>query len=169
MEVEVAFVEQYVGQPMFGEVDQFIRSHGFYLLDLELSHTIRPVGSNPGACKGQLFDANALYICEIDHLDEILNKYRGRPNEDDQIRAKLLKAMSICCLYPHMDYALDILEKYADHFTEVERKDVVNSILRSVPLWRRVLREGGLSVTLYHLYRSSPLFKFLIRKPLRIH
>ena len=139
---------------MFGEVDSFLRQRGFYLLDLQLSSTIRPskLGS-PGYTKGYLFDANALYVRDVDQFDDLLEQYASHENTVERIRAKLLKAMSICCLYQHMDYAMEILEKYNLQFTEEECKDIIGSIHRSVPFWRRVLRRTKISSTLSKIYR----------------
>ena len=36
VEVEVEFIEMYQDQPLFNEVDSFMRERGFYLFDLKL-------------------------------------------------------------------------------------------------------------------------------------
>lgn len=61
VELEVEFVPQYLGQPLFGEVDSFMRGQGFTLRGLrrtcwrEKTHHLHPYG-------GQLVHGDALYL-----------------------------------------------------------------------------------------------------------
>lgn len=66
---EVAFVESYVGRPLFSDIDVFLRGKGFAFFDLQRLHPIGRAASPftaawaPGApCKGQLVEAHALYL-----------------------------------------------------------------------------------------------------------
>jgi hypothetical protein len=61
IEIEVEFVHIYKGQPLFTDVDLFMRNQGFSLRALR--RTYWRIGKNhPAASGGQLFHGDALYI-----------------------------------------------------------------------------------------------------------
>jgi FkbM family methyltransferase len=62
VEIEVAFVRVYKGQPLFCEVDAFAKSHGFSLIDLRRTYWRRGNSSDYGGKKGQLVIGDALYF-----------------------------------------------------------------------------------------------------------
>jgi FkbM family methyltransferase len=60
VEIEVEFVQIYKGQPLFADIDIFMREHGFSLRGLR--RTYWRIGSDhPVAFGGQLFHGDALY------------------------------------------------------------------------------------------------------------
>ena len=62
VEVEVEFSELYQGQPLFAEVDVFLRKKDFQLFDLASVHWKRKLGKGIGNSKGQIIYADALYF-----------------------------------------------------------------------------------------------------------
>lgn len=71
-EIEVEFVEQYTGQPLFGDIDAYMRARG-YLFHRFLgygSRTLRPVvyQNDPLGPGSQWLWANAVYIPAFHHL-----------------------------------------------------------------------------------------------------
>ena len=60
IEVEVEFSQLYENQPLFNDVDNFLRDKGFELFDLRRGYWIRKVAA--GIQKGQLVFADALYL-----------------------------------------------------------------------------------------------------------
>lgn len=63
VEVEVEFTPLYQAQPLFADVDQFLRGAGFYLQDLGNFLHMKPRGqAGVGGVKGQLISADALYF-----------------------------------------------------------------------------------------------------------
>lgn len=63
IELEVEFCEQYLGQPLFGDVDRFLRDHGFELLGLRRTLWRRHASSPPRSVGGgQLVHGDALYF-----------------------------------------------------------------------------------------------------------
>ena len=61
IQVEVEFQEIYKGQPLFAEVDSFLRSQGFALFDLQRHHWKHDVDISIES-RGQLIFADALYM-----------------------------------------------------------------------------------------------------------
>jgi FkbM family methyltransferase len=79
VEIEVEFIEQYFNQPLFADVDLFMRSKGFTLLGIRRVYWRRKAKTrNPAG--GQLIHGDALYInmnrvnCAKGHI--ILSAYR---------------------------------------------------------------------------------------------
>src|SRR6185312_4789850 len=75
--VEVAFVESYLGRPMFSDIDPFLRGAGFTFFDLLAHHYIgrgdapiamqqltivEPALSKQVSAGGQLIEGHALYL-----------------------------------------------------------------------------------------------------------
>jgi FkbM family methyltransferase len=66
VEVEVEFCHLYQDQPLFADVDQFMRSLGFRLQDLGNFLYKKPRGmSGVGGCKGRIISADALYFRDL--------------------------------------------------------------------------------------------------------
>jgi FkbM family methyltransferase len=70
---EVEFLSMYRDQPLYGEVDLFLRSHGFVLhrFDPLVSRIVKPlsVPNNPFAGMSQVFWADAIYIRDFTRLE----------------------------------------------------------------------------------------------------
>jgi FkbM family methyltransferase len=104
VEVEVEFAPVYKNQPLFADVDAYLRSLGFSLFDLRPCYWKRADGRTVGGPQGQLIWADALYLREVTALPELLSKL-----EPARRPAKLLKSLSVSILYGYFDYALAIL------------------------------------------------------------
>jgi FkbM family methyltransferase len=61
-ELEVSFIEIYKNQPLFAEIDQFMRSHGFFLADLERFWWRRRGSPLEIQERGTLSYGNAFYL-----------------------------------------------------------------------------------------------------------
>jgi len=62
LEIEVEFEPVYIGQPLFSEVDQYVRENGFTLVDLKRYFWKRKNNKNTGNKKGQIIFGDALYF-----------------------------------------------------------------------------------------------------------
>lgn len=88
LKVEVEFLELYRGQPLFADVDAFLRARGFELADLRRVYWKRAeFTAYPG--KGQLVFGDALYFKAAESLP----------------KDKALKFASVCLLYGMRDLA----------------------------------------------------------------
>ena len=70
VQVEVEFAPMYIGQPLFADVDTFLRGFGFVLFDLSRYRVRRPTVAKEVPTRGQLLWGHALYLRAPDTLDE---------------------------------------------------------------------------------------------------
>jgi FkbM family methyltransferase len=127
VEVEVEFTPIYRGQPLFADVDHFLRNLGFLLFDLRPCYWKRSSSRAIGGPKGQIIWADALYLRSLPSLRTMI----GHLDPDLQ-KSKLLRALSISTLYGYFDYAIEMLRDAGGFLAADERA-----------LIERRLREGG--------------------------
>jgi FkbM family methyltransferase len=102
---EVEFIELYSGQPLFSDIDQFMRSQGFTLFDLEVGRRWSRKPNNPVfqyLALGQITYGEALYF-----WDPIMGS--NHPPEGEAGRLKLLKLASLAEFFSLPDFAIEIL------------------------------------------------------------
>jgi FkbM family methyltransferase len=127
VEVEVEFAPIYKNQPLFADVDRFLRGLGFLLFDLRPCHWKRAAGRAIGGPHGQIIWADALYLKSVPALLAMVPSHGAA-----FARSKLLRAVSVALLYGYFDYALEIARSAAHVFTPEESA-----------LIEKRLREGG--------------------------
>ncbi len=102
--IEVEFVELYENQPLFSEIEQFMKRHEFSLFDLDIKRWRRK--SLPHLQSdfqiGQVVYANALYL-----KDPIC--YDRKQLVKNESSTKLLKLASLAELFSLPDYAIELL------------------------------------------------------------
>lgn len=126
LEIEVSFAEIYIGQPLFANVDLFIRQYGFNLIDLRMISWKRSVGASVGNSKGQLMHADALYFRRPKVLKDAFAK-----TDSSFARTKLLRAFSICQIYGFLDYSLELLDRIGPGLFEESDLQHLRSHIRS--------------------------------------
>lgn len=142
LEVEVEFTEVYENQPLFSDVDSFIRKEGFQLFDIQRFYWKRSLGKRYGKVKGQLMFGNALYLRTPGHFKKVID----RMPDDIAKKSKALKAISICLLYGYCDYALEILFDAATGlFGQIERSAIEEMIQRNISYGSRIPNFRGKS------------------------
>ncbi|PIQ85241.1 MAG: hypothetical protein COV74_09800, partial [Candidatus Omnitrophica bacterium CG11_big_fil_rev_8_21_14_0_20_45_26] len=110
-QVEVEFEPVYENQPLFNEVDQLMRNHGFQLMDIRRSYWKRKDFQN-FAGKGQLIFGDALYFKRFNHFDAEGQSSNGRtPSKREQ----LIKQLIVALVYQMFDYAVGLLKTGASH------------------------------------------------------
>jgi FkbM family methyltransferase len=117
VEVEVEFSPIYRGQPLFADVDAFLRGLGFLLFDLRPCYWKRAAGRALGGPYGQVIWGDALYLRASAALGDAMAGLA-----QDQQRAKRLKAVSVALLYGYFDFALELVEGSAGVLTEDDRR-----------------------------------------------
>jgi FkbM family methyltransferase len=140
VEVEVEFTPIYKDQPLFADVDRFLRGLGFVLFDLRPCYWKRQAGRAMGGPRGQIIWADALYLKTLPALQQTIASLHVPVQA-----GKWLKAISIALLYGYFDYALEIV-RAAGQLAPDERA-----------LIERRLREGG--------ERLAPLPRFPGKRP----
>ena len=131
VEVEVEFVSLYKNQPLFSDIDVFLRRFSFQLFDIKRCYWKRTIGQNTYG-KGQIIYANVLYLKTYKYLETTLGR------KGDEQKAKVLKAISICILYGYYDYALAICEKAHSKniLTDSEKKIIFTSIFNQSGMYK---------------------------------
>lgn len=108
VECEVEFVELYKNQPLFSDLDKYMHSLGFQLLDLGNFCYIKGKKSRGiGGQKGQLISADALYIKPVNKIIDLINYSSNSEN-------KLIKFKNICLAYGYPDYVIEVTERLDD-------------------------------------------------------
>lgn len=105
LEIEVEFSPIYKGQPLFADVDAFLRPFGFELFDLRPCYWKRSAGRDLGGPYGQLVWADALYLRTSDRVAALAASRTGTAAS-----AKVLKAVTTALLFGYRDLALELLQ-----------------------------------------------------------
>lgn len=116
VEVEVEFTPIYTAQPLFADVDAYLRGLGYLLFDLRPCYWKRAAGRDVGGPYGQIIWADALYLKSVPALETSIAAW---PAGDR--KSKWLRAMSVAVLYGYYDYALELVRASAAVFTGEER------------------------------------------------
>ena len=116
VEVEVEFAPIYTGQPLFADVDAFMRGLGYALFDLRPCYWKRAAGRDLGGPYGQIVWGDALYLKGWPALSRQLASL-----DREAARAKMLHALVVSLLYGYADHALDLAGHTADLWTPAER------------------------------------------------
>lgn len=148
MELEMSFVESYLGRPFFSDLDDFLRRNGFHFFDLLGLHNMgradSPVTSmhTPGLnpYQGQLIEAHGLYF-----RDPIASKV----DPDSSFTAsRYLKLASIAEIYGQVEYAFELLAWLPRRLNEFGRSEEARQIFD--------LRETALRLHQRYLWAPAP-------------
>jgi len=134
LEIEVEFAQLYENQPLFPDIDRFMRKFGFQLFDLHPYYWKKKIGKRLGKPKGQIVYADSLYLRDIESLEHIL--YNTGSNLMRKV--KVLKAISICILYGYFDYALEIIDRTGRFFEKREKEVIIRKLKNNVQISSRI-------------------------------
>jgi len=112
LEVEVSFIEIYKKQPLFSEVDNYLKNNGFQLFDLKRYFWRRDAKKNYGSLKGQLSFAEALYLRSPEYIIENFAKDKS----------EIFKSILIYKKYGYYDL-IEILAELAKENNIIVSKD----------------------------------------------
>lgn len=140
VEVEVEFSEMYQGEPLFGEVDNYMRNYGFELLDMNKYYAKHKVLSTEHSCRGQVLFADVLYVKSIDKF----NSLQFTPKEKLK---RLWNLILILCIYGHFDYALEYGLDKESGLSDQDKVSLKNTIEKftAIPKWKLVLFNNNLT------------------------
>jgi FkbM family methyltransferase len=151
LEIEVEFVQTYEDQPVFSDIDRFVRRFGFDLFDLRPHYWKRRYGTKYGRKRGQIIFADALYIRTPEGISLVLEK----TNDEISKKSKALRALSVCVLYGYLDYALEVFETTSELFSEEEKRVFLASVTSDVPFSNKIPHFPGkrrIALAFYALY-----------------
>lgn len=123
VEVEVEFTPVYSEQPLFADVDAYLRHKGYQLFDLRPCYWKRARGRDIGGPYGQLIWADALYLKSVPTLCRSIASMTPAGQ-----KSKLLRAISVSLLYGYFDYALELSDSAGDLFDPTERALIDRSL-----------------------------------------
>ncbi len=111
LEIEVEFIEIYKNQPLFGDIDAWVRSKGFILFDISKAFCKRLVVAEDVPSHGQLTWGDAIYLRDVNSLFK-------EPEGVQACADKLVKLAAIADLYGRPDYSLFVLEKAIEKYSK---------------------------------------------------
>lgn len=131
---EVEFSHLYVNQPLFADVDTYLRKQGFTLFDLASSY-------RPGACSpiqsqahpGKILWADAFYFRDL--IQEDLSTQLKAP-------AQILKLACLADIMNFSDYALELLEYLTLHYGDDKNYNFANNIVESLEQFPELVQQG---------------------------
>jgi FkbM family methyltransferase len=118
-EIEVEFAPIYKRQPLFADVDRFMRDRGFLLFDVRPCYWKRAVGRGFGGSYGQIIWADALYLKSLPALRESLSRMPAGARQ-----SKLLRAISVALLYGYWDFAIEIAQAGNELLPDAQRTPI---------------------------------------------
>ncbi len=153
VEVEAEFAPIYEGQPLFAELDSFMRGLGYVLFDLRPCYWKRTAGRGIGGPRGQIIWADALYLKGMPALHAAIAALPAELRH-----SKMLKAISVCLLYGYYDYALELTRHSGATLTDAERQVIESTLRRTGTSAGRLDHVPGrrqLAGALHRLWRIS--------------
>lgn len=121
IQVEVEFAPLYIGQPLFGDIDLYLRAQGFSLFDLRIARRPRSFiysGSRPG----QLLWGDAIYVREAVQC----------PDGSFECPEQAFKLACIADVLDLVDYSLDLLKTLTLKHGSDWRYNFATNILESL-------------------------------------
>jgi FkbM family methyltransferase len=134
VQIEVEFSPLYIDQPLFADVDTFMRKQGFTLFDIATSRRVRdrsPVMSN--VHPGQLLWGEAYYFRDL--IGEKIDTSLKTPE-------KIFKLACIADIMNFGDYALELLEYLTLNYGKDERYNFANNIVESLGQFPDLVEKG---------------------------
>ena len=130
IQIEVEFSHLYIDQPLFADVDTFLRNQGFTLFDISTSYRLRansPIRSTVRA--GQLLWGDAFYFRDpIQSLNQ----------NPDQI----LKLACIADILNFPDYALELLEYLTLNYGKDRKYNLARIIIEGLSQFPELVNQG---------------------------
>ncbi|MEP0885558.1 FkbM family methyltransferase [Trichocoleus sp. ST-U3] len=134
IQVEVEFSHLYINQPLFADVDIYLRNQGFTLFDLAKSYRIRaesPIQST--ARLGQLLWGEAFYFRDL--IREELNIHLKTPEQ-------ILKLACIADIMNFPDYTLELLKYLTLHYGNDPSYNFADNIIEGLAQFPELLQQG---------------------------
>jgi FkbM family methyltransferase len=121
IQVEVEYAPLYVGQPLFGDIDRYLRDQGFSLFDITVARRSRGVIQSANR-PGQPLWGDAIYLRDVEQTAE------GRFELPEQA----FKLACIADTLDFVDYALDLLKTLTLKHGSNPEYNFADSILESL-------------------------------------
>lgn len=123
VDVEVEFSPMYEDQPLFAEVDQFLRPYELQLIDLAPRRWPYAAGEHLQLARGPVVWAEALYFPTIDRMTREIGACAV-----DARGPRLAKASLVALLYGFPDYAMALIERTAGQIGADESQRIRDAV-----------------------------------------
>jgi len=153
LKIEVEFLEIYCEQPLFLDVDQYMKEHNFDLIDLRRSYWQRKDYMNYRS-RGRLIFGDALYFKSIPSFIKSLERNDSKSNHD-----KILKYVITCLIYGISDHAVFLLN-------QVREQGLLDDNVCQKYIQIIIQKEKGIKRVLFDLFTLLKPLKQLLRRRL---
>lgn len=138
LQVEVEFSSMYLNQPLFSELDVYLRKEGFVLFDLMMNDPWcrRPRSRSPiysSTRPGQLLWADALYL-----RDPLIENASALMKSPEQV----FKLACVADVLGFPDYTLELLEYLTIHYGENPEYNFAQDILNVLSQFPELVKQG---------------------------
>jgi FkbM family methyltransferase len=154
VQAEVCFIPLYEDQPLFADVDIFLRNLGFALFDLNGEFWKGVAAPTAGNARGQLIFGDAVYLKSVEAFVAMVAHLPV-----SQRVSKILKAARVVGLYGYQDHGVALLKACKESFEPAAFDQAIRTFSKQVPLPRRIpdfpgrRKAAGLAYQLYRLLR----------------
>jgi FkbM family methyltransferase len=151
VQAEVSFVPLYEGQPLFADVDIFLRQLGFELFDLSSEYWKQGPKPMLGSARGQLIFADAVYLKSVEATVAMIDRL-----PEGERAGKALKAAAVAALYGYQDRGIQLLEACRGFLDPAAYGSALQTLSGQIPLQRRIPDFPGrrkVSSLVYQAYR----------------
>lgn len=134
IQIEVEFSPLYLNQPLFADVDTYLRNIGFSLFDLAIarrSRTCSPIVSNTRP--GQILWGDGFYL--QDPIGNNINPVVQRPD-------KILKLACVGDVLGFSDYTLELLEYLTINYGEDQKYNFAEVIINILSQFPELVKDG---------------------------
>lgn len=140
LEMEVEFLDIYKDQPLFSDIDSFVRKQGFELFDLNRYWATRCNMGKYHLNRGQIVFGDAIYFRSLD-------SFYSMSMTPERRKAKLLKTVLVLSLYGFFDAAVDYINHDPSPLSreEIETLSKILSEMSEFPIWQRLLINNRLA------------------------
>jgi FkbM family methyltransferase len=134
-EIEVEFLEFYKKQPLFSDVDKYMKSSGFELYDLNRYWAKRRTMGPDHSNRGQIAFCDAIYLRSVDGF------YSMKHLSETDLFNKFIKLINILTLYGFHDVAIDLIDHQSSPLDDRDKNWVKDLLLSysHFPAWQRFL------------------------------
>lgn len=109
VETETGFVENYIGETTYAQIDEFMRSQGFILFDINTSHRI----SRKNNFSKEKTNAEQILWCEAVWLKDYVALSKRDINIIRRLsKDKILKILLICSIHGCLDYGYELAQLF---------------------------------------------------------
>lgn len=134
LELEVEFLDLYKGQPLFADIDTFVREKGFELFDLNRYWANRSNLSKYHLNRGQIVFGDAIYF-------RSKNSFYSMDLSSEERKEKLLKIVLALSLYGFFDSAIDYIDHSSSPLSNEEKAELTKMLseISQIPVWQKIL------------------------------